>query len=109
MQGKEIIFMAPRSREHYGQSIMDAIIEIARDHNIQHYVRSTDAEGSDACGHIYSAHFFELTEEPEELRFVLDADKTDELIQAVDEAGINITCLQRPVEYLRLGSNTRQS
>lgn len=109
MQGKEIIFMAPRSQHHDGQSILDAIIDIARDHDIQHYVRSTDAEGSDTRGNIYSAHFFELTEEPEELRFILDTDKADELIQAVDKAGMNIACLKRPVEYLRLGNNTRQS
>ena len=53
---------------------MDAIVDVASRNGIGRYTRRDDAGGVGANGHTHSAHFFEATDEPEELMFVLDGE-----------------------------------
>ncbi|TAN10402.1 MAG: hypothetical protein EPN34_10625 [Burkholderiaceae bacterium] len=103
MKGYELIFMAPRSRRHHGKPVLDAVIDIAKSQGIDRYTRRVNAEGSGTTGHIHSAHFFELADEPEELMLVLDETAADHLIQAVEAEGIYVFLVRRPVEYHQLG------
>lgn len=105
MKGKELVFMAPRSRHHHGQPVMDAILHIAQSQGIKHYIRNYYAEGSDAQGHVHSAHFFELTDEPEELKIILGNARAKALYEEVVRQRIRVFCLQRPVEYDMLGED----
>lgn len=99
MQGFEVIFIAPRSRRHHGKSTLDAIAAIARKQGIKRMTRRVDAEGTGAHGHMHSAHFFELADEPEELMFVLDGDEADKLVSAVRDDRMHVFCLRRQIEY----------
>lgn len=103
MKGFEIIFMAPRSRRHHGEPVLDAVAGLARDQGIKRMTRRVDAEGVGSNGHTHSAHFFELADEPEELMFVLDGGEADSLIRAVEDAGMHVFCLRRPIDYWAFG------
>ncbi|MGN8158020.1 DUF190 domain-containing protein [Salinisphaera sp. RV14] len=103
MKGFEVIFMAPRSRRHHGKPVLDAVAGIAKSHDIKRHTRRVDAEGTGASGHTHSAHFFELADEPEELMFVLDGDKADELMRAVEEEKLHVFCIRRTIEYWEFG------
>lgn len=103
MKGYELIFMAPRSRRHHGKPVLDAVIDIARSQGIARYTRRINAEGSGTTGHVHSAHFFELADEPEELMLVVDEAAADRLVQAVEAQGVYVFLVRRPVDYRQLG------
>ncbi|GAB3335486.1 DUF190 domain-containing protein [Chromohalobacter beijerinckii] len=101
--GYEVIFMAPESRRHHGKPVIDAVAEHAKTLGIERMTRRTASEGTGADGRTHSAHFFELADRPIELLFVLDKTLTERLIDAVDQAGIDVFVLRREVNYAQLG------
>lgn len=105
MKGFEVIFIAPRSRRHDGQSVLDTIVELARGQDISRHTRRVDAGGVGVNGHTHSAHFFEATDEPEELMFVLDGGEADTLLRAVEEAGVEVFCVRRAIDYWQFGED----
>lgn len=105
MKGYEVTFMAPRSRRHHGQPVLDAVEKIADSHGLQTHTRRIDAEGKGARGHTHSAHFFELADEPEELMFVLDTDNTEKLIRAVENERLHVFCVRSAIEYWQFGKS----
>lgn len=105
MKGFEAIFIAPRSRRHDGQPVLDALVELARSQGIERMTRREDAEGAGNNGHTHSAHFFEQTDEPQELMFVLDGGEADKLMRAVEEAGMHVFCLRRQIDYWQYGGD----
>lgn len=105
MHGFEIIFIAPRSRRHAGRPVLDAVAELAQAQGIQRMTRRTDVESVGHSGHTHSAHFFEQTDEPQELMFVLDGGAADRLMRAVEEAGLHVFCLRREIDYWQYGED----
>lgn len=104
MKGFSVIFMAPRSRRHHGKPVLDAVVGIAKSHDITRYTRRVDTESTGDSGRTHSAHFFELADEPEELMFVLDVDKADELMRAVEAEQLHVFCIRRTIEYWEFGN-----
>lgn len=105
MKGFELIFIAARSRRHNGRPVLDEVARLAGTLDIRRMTRRYDVSGVGADGHSHSAHFFELTDEPEELMFVLDGDKADRLLRAVEEAEPHVFCLRRPIDYWQFGAS----
>ncbi|CAM5788825.1 DUF190 domain-containing protein [Castellaniella caeni] len=98
-KGYEILFMAPRSQRHKGKPTLDAVIEIARQHNIHRYTRRVDTESIGRDGRAHAAHFFELVDEPEELLFVLGAHRANELLQALEAERMHVFCVRRTIDF----------
>ncbi len=105
MKGFELSFLAPRSRRHHGESVIDAVVRIARAHGVTRHTRRTNTESVGLGGQSHSAHFFELADEPEEVSFILVNGKTDELMQAVNAAGLCVFCIRREVEFFQFGAD----
>lgn len=105
MKGFEVIFIAPRSRRHEGEPVLDAVAGIARDQGITRMTRRDDAEGVGTGGHTHSAHFFEQADEPQELMFVLDGGEADKLMRAVEDTGMAVFCLRRQIDYWQYGDD----
>ena len=106
-QGDEVIFMAPQSRRHHGKPVIDAVAACAKKLGITRMTQRMDSEGTGANGRTHSAHFFELADQPVELAFVLEKALAERLIEAVDEAGIDVFVLRRDVAYAQLGGERR--
>lgn len=103
MKGFELIFIAPRSRRHEGKPVLDIVLDIAKSQGIKCHTRRVDMEGSGLNGHVHSAHFFELSDEPEELMFVVDGGQADALLRQVEDRGVHVFCLRRPIDYWQFG------
>lgn len=103
MKGFEIIFIAPRARLHDGRPVLDAVADLARIQGITRMARRETTQGVAADGHGHSAHFFELTDEPQELMFVLDGGEADKLLRAVEDSGVKVFCVRRQIDYWPLG------
>lgn len=102
--GYELLFMAPESRRHQGRPVIDAVVAEAQKLGITRYTRRVDVLSAGENGHVHAAHFFELADRPIEVMFVLEPTLAERLIEAVDDAGIDVFCLRRPVEYGHLGN-----
>lgn len=98
-KGFEVMFMAPRSQRHHGKPVLDAVIAIAKAHDIHRYTRRIDAEGTGKTGRTHAAHFFELADEPEEVLFVLGTHRTHELLSAVRAESMHVFCVCRAIEF----------
>lgn len=105
MKGYEITFMAPRSRRHRGESVLDAVVRIAKAQGITHYTRRTDSESVGAGGRPHSARFFELADEPEEVTFVLVDGQSDDLMHQVEAEGLHVFCIRQAIEYFQFGAD----
>lgn len=105
MKGFEVIFVAPKTRQHDARPALDAVEALAHDRGIERSTRRMDARGTGTGGHAHSAHFFELADEPEELMFVLDGGEADGLIRAVEEQSIPVFCLRRSIDYWHFGDD----
>ncbi|MDA3921233.1 MAG: DUF190 domain-containing protein [Salinisphaera sp.] len=103
MKGFEVIFIAPRSRRHEGQPVLDAVAEVAQSQGIKRMTRRDDVAGTGVNGHAHSAHFFEQADEPQELMFVLDGGEADKLMRAVEEAEMHVFCVRRQIDYWQYG------
>ena len=101
--GWELIFMAPRSRRHAGEPVLNAVVRLAAQQGLTHYTRRTDAEGSGISGRVHSAHFFDLADEPEELTLVATRTRAAALLHAVEQADLEVFVLRREIEYAQLG------
>jgi len=109
MKGCEITFMAPRSRRHQGESVLDAVLRIAKAHGITRHTRRTNTESVGIGGRSHSAHFFELADEPEELSFILVNGQADELIRAVKAEGLCVFCTRHKTEFFQFGADASEA
>lgn len=105
MKGFELSFMAPRSRRHHGESVIDAVVRLAKANGITRHTRRTNTESVGLGGQSHSAHFFELADEPEEVSFILVNGQTDELMQAVHAEGLRVFCVRREIEFFQFGAD----
>lgn len=105
MKGFELIFIAPRSRCHDGEPVLDGVARLAKAQGITRMTWRDDTEGVGASSHVHSAHFFEATDEPQELMLVLDGGEADKLIRAVEQAKMPVFCMRRQIDYWQFGAD----
>lgn len=105
MKGYEITFMAPRSRRNHGELAIDAVLRIAKSLGIERHTRRTNTESVGGNGRSHSAHFFELADEPEEVSFVLENGRSEELMNEIELEGLQVFCIRQPVEYFRINAD----
>ena len=101
MKGFEVIFIAPKARQHADEPVLDHIARLAAGQGLERYTRRDDTAG--AAGHPYGPQFFDAGQAPEELMFVLDGGESDSLLRAVEEADIPVFCVRRQIDYWQLG------
>lgn len=102
-KGYEIIFITPENRRHNNKRVCELITDMAKKRGISRMTKRIDREGLGAGGHLHSAHFFELADQPVEIMFVVDSATGDQLIEDVKQAGIHVFCIRKEVEYGVLG------
>ncbi|MCK7548397.1 DUF190 domain-containing protein [Marinobacter koreensis] len=98
-KGYEILFITPQNRRHEGKLVSKLIIDMAKDHGVQRVTTRIDSEGQGLSGHLHSAHFFELADQPMEIMFVVEEETGDKLIKAIRSAGIHIFCVCKKVTF----------
>lgn len=97
--GYEVIFITPQNRRHDGKLVSKHVVDIAHDLGIGRMTKRLDSEGQGTSGHLHSAHFFELADQPIEIMFVVGRETGERLIEAVRSAGIHVFCIRKQVEF----------
>lgn len=102
-KGTELIFIAPQNRRHGGHLVTERIVTLAKELGIERWTERADSEGTGKSGHLHSSHFFELANQPVELVFMLEEEKANRLVDAIQGEGIPVFCVRKPVEFGELG------
>ena len=102
MNGYQITFFTQQNRLHDGKPLGEWLILLARELNLP---GATLISGSEGIGHrhrIHSAHFFELTEQPQEVQMVGEED-SQRLFKKLKAEGVQVFYVKTPVEFGTLG------
>jgi len=75
MQGYQVTFLTQQNRRYQGHALGDWLVELAKELGLRGATLSTAIEGFGHTGRLHSAHFFELAEQPVEVRFALTVNR----------------------------------
>lgn len=105
--GYEILFITPQNRRHHGKLVTDLLVDTAHELGIDRMTQRMDSEGQGHTGHLHSAHFFELADQPVEILFIVEETTGDELIKQIEAQQIPVFCVRKHVEFGNLGADSK--
>jgi len=106
MLGYQLTFYTQQGRKHGVLGIAEWIMKTAKELGIKGATLSNAATGFGRDGKYYSAHFFELGEQPVEILMVATSDKVDALLAKMEESGLQVFFVKVPVEFGTTGVRT---
>lgn len=104
MQGYLISFFTQQDRRHQGSPMAEWLVAVAQELGLP---GATVFAGSEGFGHrhqLHAAHFFELADQPVEIRIALADDDAARLFDRLRAEGVHLFYIKTPVEFGVLGS-----
>jgi len=102
MKGYQLVFFTQQNRRHGRTPMAEWLLEFARQHGAFGGTLFNATEGFGQDGKFHSAHFFELADQPVGVTIVIDEDKGDALIAALEKEDIGVFFMKMSVEFCRL-------
>ncbi|OGR19219.1 MAG: hypothetical protein A2X81_09240 [Desulfobacterales bacterium GWB2_56_26] len=99
MHGYQLTFFTQQDRKHHGLPLAQWLLEEARNIGISGATLIQAAEGFGHDRKIRSAHFFELTDQPQEVTMAVCEADAARLFARLKEEGINIFFVKSPIEF----------
>lgn len=103
MKGYQITFFTQQDRQHNHKPLAEWLMLAARDIGIH---GATIVSGSEGYGHhrrIHSAHFFELSDQPQEVVMAVSEEESSRLFELLKAEGVHLFYIKTPVEFGMLG------
>jgi len=105
MRGYQLTFYTQRGRRHGLLNVTEWVMKTAKELGIKGGTLSNAETGFGRNGKYYSAHFFELAEQPVEITMAVTSDEADALFAKIEEAGLQIFFVKIPVEFGLTGAD----
>ena len=99
MQGYLIAFFTQADRRHRGHPIAEWLLTLAKEHKLPGATQLAAVQGFGHTGHLHSAHFFELTDEPQQIVIIATPEQADQLLACIAAEGEKIFYMKTPVDY----------
>lgn len=99
MHGYQLTFFTQQDRKHHGLPLAQWLLEEARNIGISGATLIQAAEGFGHDRKIRSAHFFELTDQPQEVTMAVSEADAARLFARLKDEGINIFFVKSPIEF----------
>lgn len=103
MQGYLITFFTELNRRHQGKQIHEWLLALAQQLHLRGVTISAASTGLDHAGHIHSASFFELADQPVKIQFVLSPQEADVLFSHIQQEQLQLFYVKVPAEFGTLG------
>jgi uncharacterized protein len=103
MQGFQITFFTQADRRHEGKPLGEWLIQLARQLELRGATLMSATEGFGASGHLHSARFFELADQPIEVLVTVTEAQANLLFDRLKSAGVRLFYVKTPVEFGKLG------
>lgn len=98
MQGYLVIFITQQNRRYRGHMLGDWLVELAKEMGLRGATLSTGIEGSGHTGKLHSAHFFEMADQPTEVRMALTEDESNRLFARLEQEDVALLYIKTPIE-----------
>jgi PII-like signaling protein len=99
MQGFQLSFFTQQDHKHAGLSLGEWLLQEARKLGVGGATLMAASEGFGHRGKLHSAHFFELADQPQEVRMAVSATDAERIFARLAEAQINIFYVKTPIEF----------
>ncbi|KAF1050649.1 MAG: hypothetical protein GAK43_02727 [Stenotrophomonas maltophilia] len=103
MQGFLVTFYTQQDRRHAGQPLCDWLLELARSLQLMGATLSTAAEGFGHDGQVHSQHFFELADQPVQVRLAMTAEQCERLFERLENEDLALFYVKSAVEMGSVG------
>ena len=103
MEGYQITFFTQQDKHHHGKPLADWLVLLAQEMGLP---GATLVAGSEGFGHhrrIHSAHFFELTDQPQEIQMAVSEEDAEGLFARLRAEGVHLFYVKGQVEFGTLG------
>jgi len=98
MQGYLVIFITQQNRRYRGHMLGDWLVGLAKDLGLRGATLSTGIEGFGHTGKLHSAHFFELADQPTEVRMALTEEECERLFARLAQEDVALFYIKTPIE-----------
>jgi len=109
MQGYQLTFFTEQERRHLHKPMGEWLLRFAQQHGAVGGTVMAGAQGFDHLGHIHSAHFFELADQPIAVTVSIDEAACQRLMEALAQEAIDVAYVKVPIEFGRIGVAANQS
>jgi PII-like signaling protein len=105
MIGYQISFFSNQDHKHHGKPVSEWILEQAQKMGVRGATLLNATEGFGRHGRIHSAHFFDLSDQPQEVVLAVTAEEADKLFEKINEQEIKVFYTKTKIEFGMLGNN----
>lgn len=109
MKGFLVIFFTQQNRRHHGKMLGDWLIDLAKEMGLHGATLATGIEGFGHSGKLHSAHFFEMADQPAEIRLAITEEECTRLFERLEAEDIALFYIKAPVEFGIVGKKAEQS
>lgn len=103
MKGFLVIFFTQQNRRYQGKMLGDWIVDLAKEMGLRGATLSTGIEGFGHTGQLHSSHFFELADQPTEIRMAITEDESERLLERLELEEISVFYIKTPIEMGTVG------
>ena len=103
MKGYMTIFFTQQNRRYQGKMLGEWIVDVAKEMGLRGATLCTGIEGFGHTGKLHSSHFFELADQPTEIRLAITEDEAERLFKRLDSEEISVFFTKSPIEMGTLG------
>lgn len=109
MQGHLVIFFTQQNRRYKGKMLGDWLVDVAKELELRGATLSTGIEGFGHTGKLHSWHFFELADQPTEVRLALTDEECDRLFARLAQEDVALFYIKAPIELGFVGKLAHQT
>jgi PII-like signaling protein len=103
MNGYQITFFTVQGHYHKGKPVGDWLIHLAQELSLRGATLVAGSEGFGHHGRIHSAHFFELSDQPQEIQIAVSTEEAERLFARLKAEGVHLFYVKTLVEFGMLG------
>ncbi|MEX5497380.1 DUF190 domain-containing protein [Pseudomonas syringae] len=105
MKGFLVTFFTQQNRRYQGKMLGDWIVDLAKELGLRGATLSTDIEGFGHTGRLHSSHFFEMADQPTEIRLAITEDESEKLFKRLELEDISLFYIKTPIEMGFVGKD----
>jgi PII-like signaling protein len=103
MKGYMVVFFTQQNHRYKGKMLGEWIVDVAKEMGLRGTTLCTGIEGFGHTGKLHSLHFFELADQPTEIRLAITEDEAERLFERLDSEEISVFFTKTPIEMGTLG------
>jgi PII-like signaling protein len=103
MKGFLVIFFTQQSRRYHGKMLGDWLVDLAKEMGLRGATLATGIEGFGHTGQLHSTHFFELADQPAEIRMAITEDECARLFERLEAEDFSLFYIKAPIELGTVG------